>query len=114
MPALAAGPELQDGMARTEYHGIPGLFVEWETWRAMMVQHVTDLGALAIALSRAQVEQELTAAENKVLRKHSASMEFRAVWGLPIGIGIGATVSAIVATVLVAVFGGKLQVQAAQ
>lgn len=109
LPAVSVAVEETseaDGIARAEYHGIPGLFVTYDAWRRILVRVEEDKATLAVQLVRAQAGEKIAEDEAAALRKSQASLQWRATWGLPLGIGIGASVVTVLGVVLGATLGG--------
>ncbi len=91
---------LGDGIAPTEYHGIAGLFVAYDTWRQILVRIELDKRDIEVALARSVTMEKIATEEAAAMRKSAAMNMWRATYGPWLGFAGGLTVSAIVATVL--------------
>lgn len=110
LPSVSVAPDktdddMGDGVARVEYHGIPGLFFTWDAVRQMFVRVEQDKAALSIALSRATVDATIATDEAERLRKSQKALDWRATWGPPLAFAGGLTLAGALAAVLFYVFG---------
>ena len=110
MPPVSSAPaqsddaeDLGDGVARAEYHGIPGLFLTWDAVRRMQVRIEQDKAELSIALARSVISEKIASDEAEQLRKSAKSAEWRATYGPPLAFAGGLTFAGILAAVLAAV-----------
>lgn len=100
--------QIADGVAPMEYHGIPGVFFTFEAWRNVQIRVRLQQKDLEVALAGETATREAAEAEAAALRKSQESIRWRATWGLPLGMGIGAGAVSILAIIFGAVFGQRL------
>lgn len=108
LPVVAVAPEqasddMGDGIARAEYHGIPGLFMTWDAWRRIAVRIEEDKAALSIALAGSVTEAKIAQDEAERLRKSQTALDWRATWGPPLAFAGGLTLAGALAAILFAV-----------
>lgn len=95
--------EIADGVALTDYHGIPGLFFTFEAWRNVLIRMRLQQKDLEVSLVGAQAGQESAEAEARTLRESQKRTEWRATWGPPLAFAGGVTVAGVLAAVLFSV-----------
>ena len=98
--------QIADGVAPTEYHGIPGLFFTFEAWRNVLIKVRIERKDLELALAEQTVGREVAEIEAKRLRESQARAQWAATYGPWLGFAGGLGVTAIVAGILGGVFQG--------
>ncbi len=109
LPVVQVAPtpaEIADGVAETDYHGIPGLFFTFEAWKNVLINFRLKTKDIELALSNTTVALTISEGENALLKKSATAMQWRATYGLPLGIGIGSTAAAVITAILIAALNG--------
>lgn len=109
LPVLAAPSSLEsvnvdDEVAPDEHGGITGVFITDRGIKAMLAGFKLELGDMRLKFQRTAELLSMKTLEADALLKHGKSLEFRAQWGLPIGVGLGVTAAAILIGIAAAIF----------
>lgn len=104
MPVVAVesptDEQISDGVAPTEYHGIPGLFFTFEAWRNVLIKVRLERKDLELALAEQTIGREVAEIEAKRLRESQAKTQWAATFGPWLGFAGGLTVAGILAGIL--------------
>lgn len=95
--------DIEDGVAPTEYHGIPGLFFTFDAWRNVLIKVRLQRKDLEVALASETVGREVAETEAKRLRESQAKTLWAATFGPWLGFAGGLTAAAVIAGILGAV-----------
>lgn len=95
---------MPDRFVKMMFHGFPGVWIEGQAYNDMLVGFVLERGDLMQLVANARALQRIAEDESEAVRKAARGMEFRAQWGLPIGVGLGVTAAAILIGIAAAIF----------
>lgn len=101
---------LDDGVARVEYHGIPGLFFTFEAWKTVLIMHLNDKKDLQISLAGETVRADAAERREAQLTRSMAMQQWRATYGPWLGFAGGLTAAAVVFGILLGVVKPAAQV----
>jgi hypothetical protein len=107
---VVASPETEapiDGVVPgAEFHGIEGIWFAWEAWRNVLIRVRLEKKDLELALTHAQIGQEVAEIEARRLRESQSKAQWAATYGPWFGFAGGLSAAAIVAAILGGVMGG--------
>lgn len=99
-----AAIDVDGEIAPDEHSGITGVFITDRGFRALLVGVELQLGDMRAKLHRTAELLSMEQIQNKAMLAHSKALEWRAQWGIPVGLGFGIAGTMIVIGVALGIF----------
>lgn len=110
LPVPAAGPssleavDIDGEIAPDEHSGASGVFITDKGFKALLVGVQLELGDMRLKLQRTAELLSMKTLEANALTSHAKALEWRAQWGIPLGLGLGIAGTLVVFGIAVGIF----------
>jgi homoserine kinase len=99
-----ASVDIDGEIAPDEHGGTSGVFITDRGLKAMLTGFQLEIGDWRLKLQRTAEELAMKTLEANALNAHAKALEWKATWGIPLGLGLGIAGTMIVLGIAVGIF----------